>query len=76
MLSALLTYAGSDFNTSLALGAIFFIILLWNPIGFQTKKEREEMLERLNKNRDKIMMLHEQNKIERKEAKKRSKSKE
>ncbi len=73
-LSAVLTYAGSDFYVALGLGGVLFAILVMNPISFQSKKERDEMMERIHKNRERIIMLQEERKKERQEANKRSRN--
>lgn len=73
-LAALLTYAGSDLYVALGLGGILFTILIMNPISFQSKKERDELMERIQKNREKILLLHEERRKERQDSKKHKKN--
>lgn len=51
-------YTGGTMQESLFIAMVFLGILLIRPIPFQTKEEREELLDKMEKNREKIKELH------------------
>lgn len=59
-------FTGGTQIESLFIAVIFTGILLLEPIPFQTKEQREELLEKERINRERIKRLHEQRKLERK----------
>lgn len=51
-------YTGGTMQESLFIALVFLGILLLRPIPFQSKEEREELLDKMEKNREKIKELH------------------